>query len=63
MFNRFPEFLSNRTVNDEVDRGIEDKSKVVEASKTEEPVGRDEMISTPKLDICQKINFLQRHTL
>ena len=47
MFQNFLKLVPNSTIDNEVDRSIEDKSEVVEAGKTEEPVGRDELITTP----------------
>ena len=47
MFQNFLKFVPYSTIDNEVDRSIEYKSEVVEAGKTEKPVGRDELITTP----------------
>ena len=50
MFKNFLEAFPNSAINNEVDRSIEDKSKVAEAVHAEEPAWRDEIITTTKHD-------------
>ena len=41
--------ITNNTIDDEVDRSIDDESKIVKAGKTEEPTGRGKVLTTPEI--------------
>ena len=59
LFESFLELVPNNTIDNEVGRSIADKSEIAEASETEEPGGRDKLITTPgKVKIWSTKSFV-----
>jgi hypothetical protein len=46
LFECFLELVTNNTVDNEVGGSIADKSEITEAGETEEPCGRDKLVTT-----------------
>ena len=47
LFENFLELVPDNTIDNEVGRSIADKGEIAEAGETEEPCGRDKLVTTP----------------
>jgi hypothetical protein len=46
LFENFLELVPDNTIDNEVGRSIADKGEIAEAGETEEPCGRDKLVTT-----------------